>query len=140
MARGPGPPEAAHDGAVPPLVSHISPTFGPRQLSAISNSQVVAWHRSLVMKLPGTAPKAYRLMASVMRAAVHDGCIARSPVEVKGASKEPFQEQKAPTVTEVEALAKLAPGRADPGAPRGAGGAAGSLTVCRRTSKRSSRR
>ena len=91
------------------LVSHIDPTFGPRQLSAISNSQVVAWHRSLVMKLPGTAPKAYRLMASIMRSAVHDGCIVRSPVEVKGASKEPVQEQKVPTVAEVEALADAVP-------------------------------
>ena len=44
-----------------------------------------------------------------MRAAVHDGCIVRSPVEVKGASKEPVQEQAIPTVGEVEALASAVP-------------------------------
>jgi integrase len=91
------------------LASHICPTFGQRQLSAITNSQVVAWQRALAAKLPGTAPKAYRLMASIMRAAVQDGSIVRSPVEVKGAAKEPVQEQAIPTVAEVEALASAVP-------------------------------
>jgi integrase len=91
------------------LGSHITPTVGQLQLSAITNGQVVAWHRALAAKLPGTAPKAYRLMASIMRAAAHDGCIVRSPVEVKGVSKEPVQEQAAPSVAEVEALASTVP-------------------------------
>ena len=46
--------------------SHINATFGQRQLSAITNSQVVAWYRALAARLPGTAPKAYRLMAGIM--------------------------------------------------------------------------
>ncbi|MGH9104783.1 MAG: tyrosine-type recombinase/integrase [Acidimicrobiales bacterium] len=91
------------------LTSHIRPTFGDRQLSAITNSQVVAWHLKLATARPGTAPKAYRLMASIMRAAVHDGFIARSPVEIKGASKEPTREQPVASVAEVEALAEAVP-------------------------------
>jgi hypothetical protein len=54
-------------------------------------AEVAAWYRALAKRLPGTAPKAYRLLAQVMAAA--DGCIARSPVEVKGASKEPRKER-----------------------------------------------
>ncbi|MGH9171155.1 MAG: tyrosine-type recombinase/integrase [Acidimicrobiales bacterium] len=91
------------------LRSHIVPTFGNLELAAIANGQVVAWHRALYKKLPGTAPKAYRLLATVMRAAVRDGRIPRTPVEVKGASKEPINEQQAPTVTEVEELANAVP-------------------------------
>ncbi len=40
-------------------------------------------------KLSATSPKAYRLLATIMRSAVRDGCIVRSPVEVKGVSREP---------------------------------------------------
>ena len=91
------------------LGSHIRPSFGNRQLAAITNSQVVAWHRALAAKLPATARKAYRLMASIMRAAVHDGCLTRTQVEVKGASKEPTHEEPVATVAEVEALAEVVP-------------------------------
>ena len=91
------------------LGSHMRPTFGDRHLSAITNSEVVSWHRGLASKLPGTAPKAYRLMANIMRAAVHDGCITRSPVEVKGASKELVHEQPVASVAEVEVLANAVP-------------------------------
>jgi hypothetical protein len=58
------------------LASHIRPTFDGYQLSAITNSQVGAWHRALASKLPATAPKAYRLLAPIMRAAVRDGCLS----------------------------------------------------------------
>ncbi len=49
-------------------------------------------------------------MATILRAALRDGCIARSPVEVKGASKEPVHEEPLATVAEVEALAAAVPG------------------------------
>jgi integrase len=91
------------------LGSHIRPTFDGYQLSAITGSQVVAWHRALALKLPATAPKAYRLLATIMRSAVRDGCIGRSPVEVKGASKELAHEQPVATVAEVDALAAAVP-------------------------------
>src|SRR5487761_1106418 len=77
--------------------------------SAITSTDVTSWHRALIGKLPGTAPKAYRLLAQLMKSAVTDGCIVRSPVAVKGASKEPIHEQAVPTVAEVEALAEAVP-------------------------------
>ena len=48
-------------------------------------------------------------LATIMRAAVRDGCIARSPVEVKGAPKEPSHEQPVATVAEVGSLAEAVP-------------------------------
>ncbi len=59
----------------------------------------------------GTAPKAYRLLAQLMKVAVNDNYIVRSPVAVKGASKEAAQEQAVPTVAEVEVLSKAVPER-----------------------------
>jgi integrase len=93
------------------LRSHLEPAFGAQQISAITNSEVAAWYRGLAKRLPGTAPKAYRLFAQVMAAAAADSCIARSPVEVKGASKEPRKERPVATVSEVEALAGAVPER-----------------------------
>jgi integrase len=91
------------------LRCHLDPTFGAHPLSAITSTDVISWHRALVRKLPGTAPKAYRLLAQLMKSAVTDGCIVRSPVAVKGASKEPLHEQAVPTVAEVDALADAVP-------------------------------
>ncbi len=50
-------------------------------------------------------------MATIMRAAVRDGRIARSPVEVKGASIGPSPEKPVATVAEVGSLAEAVPAR-----------------------------
>jgi len=61
-------------------------------------------------RLPGTAPKAYRLLAQIMKAAAQDGAIVRSPVAVKGAAKEEHERAVA-TVAEVGALSEAVPER-----------------------------
>ena len=65
------------------LRKHIDPTFGPRSLTAIANSEVVAWYRGLGARVPGTAPKCFRLLRQFMAAAVADGYIVKSPVVIK---------------------------------------------------------
>ena len=70
------------------LRAHIEPTFGDKALSAIVNSEVVAWHRGLTAKVPGTAPKCYRLPRQIIATAVADGYLVKSPAAVKGASRE----------------------------------------------------
>lgn len=50
-------------------------------------------------------PKAYRLLASLLRAAVEEGSLVRTPCIVKGAGKEQAGELNVPSVAEVEALA-----------------------------------
>jgi integrase len=87
------------------LNRHLLPTFGERPLSDIGSTAVTAWHRALVLELPGTAPKAYRLLAQLLGAAVKDERLLRNPCSVKGASSETVIEQAIPTVAEVEALA-----------------------------------
>jgi integrase len=91
------------------LRRHLLPPFGGRPIAGISASDVVSWHHSLLGRLPGTAPKAYRLLAQIMKAAAQDGTIVRSPVTVKGAAKEEEYEQAVATVAEVDALAAAVP-------------------------------
>ena len=57
------------------------------------------------------APKAYRLLAQVMKAATSDGYIVKSPVALKGAAGERVVKRPIPTVAEVDALAEAVPDR-----------------------------
>jgi hypothetical protein len=91
------------------LRDYLSPTFKGRQMSAITMSQVTSWHQELVGCRPKVAPKAYRLLAQVMRAAVADGYIVKSPVAVTGAARERVVKRPIPTVAEVDALADAVP-------------------------------
>ena len=93
------------------LDGHVLPFLGQISLSDIAPADVAAWHRALVSQLPGTAPKAYRLLAQIMGVAVKDDRIHRNPCSVKGASSEASKEQAIPTVAEVEALAEAVPVR-----------------------------
>lgn len=91
------------------LRDYLAPTFEHRRLSAITVSEVAAWQRQLAERRPKIAPKAYRLLAQVMRAAVVDGCLVKSPVAVKGAAREQVVERSVPTVAEVDSLAAAVP-------------------------------
>jgi integrase len=92
------------------LRCHLLPPFKGRPIAGISASDVVSWHRNLLGRLPGTAPKAYRLLAQIMKAAAQDEAIVRSPVAVKGAAKEKHERAVA-TVAEVGALSEAVPER-----------------------------
>lgn len=91
------------------LRDYLSPTFEGRRMSTITTSQVTSWHQELVSRRPKVAPKAYRLLAQVMRAAVADGYIVKSPVAIKGAARERVVKRPIPTVAEVDALAGAVP-------------------------------
>ena len=93
------------------LDCHVLPVFGQTSLSDVAPLDVAAWHRALVSEIPGTAPKAYRLLAQIMGVAVKDDRIHRNPCSIKGASSEISREQAIPKVAEVEALAEAVPVR-----------------------------
>jgi integrase len=93
------------------LRDYLRPTFGERPLSRITVSEVTAWHNELAGRRPQMAPKAYRLLAQLMRAATAAGYIVRSPVAVKGAARERVAKRPIPTVAEVDALATAVPER-----------------------------
>jgi integrase len=64
------------------LRNHITPRFGPVPLVKVQTSDVRAWVAEMVATgrhSPATVRKAGQVLAKVMRAAVDDGLIARSP-------------------------------------------------------------
>ena len=61
--------------------------------------------------VPGRAPKAYRLLRTILNTAVSDGHLARNPCQVKGAAQDRTAERLIPTVAEVQALADAMPDR-----------------------------
>lgn len=92
--------------------NHVLPTFGDRQLGQVTQTQVQAWVRRLSDALaPSTVEVVFRHTASVFRAAVADGLIARSPCDrVKLPRRE--RRQIVPLETEtVLLLADAAPAR-----------------------------
>lgn len=91
------------------LTRHIEPAFGDVELGALSPSRVRSWNAQLASAHPTTAAKAYRLLATVMRAAVADRLLAQNPCQVKGAATERAAERPVATVAEVEALASAMP-------------------------------
>jgi hypothetical protein len=91
------------------LERHIEPTFGAKALSEVSPSAVRAWHAKIAREHPSTAAKAYRLLSSMMKAAVADEIIARNPCQVKGAGVEKAPERPTASIAEVDAQAAAMP-------------------------------
>jgi len=87
------------------LRRHIEPTFGTSALADLSPSAVRSWNARIAGKRPSNAAKAYRLLSSMMRAAVDDEIIGRNPCRVKGAGGENAPERPVATIAEVQALA-----------------------------------
>lgn len=90
------------------LDRHILPYLGKVELSAITPSLVRQWHAGLVRAEtpgPSTVAKAYRLLRAMMRSAVIDERIGRSPCLIAGAGTEHAPERPVATVAEIAALA-----------------------------------
>ena len=75
------------------LTKHILPALGDKSLSAIDPSTVRVWHSRIAKTHSPTAAKAYRLLSSIMRAAVADEVITRNPCQVRGAAVEKAPER-----------------------------------------------
>lgn len=90
------------------LDRHILPELGAVELSKLSPSKVRSWNAQLLGPSgPGasTAAKAYRLLRAMMRTAVVDEVILRSPCQIERAGVERSAERPIATVAEVTALA-----------------------------------
>jgi integrase len=90
---------------------HILPTLGKTTVSHLSPSHIRGWNAQLAARYPSTASKAYRLLSTILRTAVDDGLIMKSPCKVKGAGVERAAERPIATVAEVEALTAAMPDR-----------------------------
>ncbi len=89
------------------LDRHILPDLGDIDLAKLSPSKVRAWNARLRSdEGPGasTAAKAYRLLRAMLRTAVADEMIVRSPCQVERAGVEHAAERPVATVAQVDAL------------------------------------
>lgn len=91
------------------LDAHVFPAFGDARLGKVTPSQVRSWHAWIAADHPSTAAKAYRLLSTIMKTAVTDSLIVRSPCRVVGAGTEPAHERPVATVAEIQALADAMP-------------------------------
>lgn len=66
---------------------HLEPTFGHKKLCDISPAMVKRWWIEMA-NTPGPRRAAYMVLSNIMRAAVSDGEIVRSPCNVPKASKD----------------------------------------------------
>ena len=91
------------------LDRHIFPLLEDEALCDITPSLVRAWNAGLAKEHPATASKAYRLLSTIMKTAVADEVIVRSPCVVKGAASERAAERPVASVAEVQALEMQCP-------------------------------
>jgi integrase len=85
----------------------ILPHFGDHQLSGITPDRVRKWHHGLAKSKPAMAPKAYRLLRTILSTAVDDGVLGENPCRLRGAASERVQERRIPTMAEVELIADV---------------------------------
>lgn len=82
----------------------ILPTFGDVRLDGITPERVRRWHAKLAKERPAMAPKAYRLLRTILTTAVEDSVLSANPCRVRGAASERAEERKIPSLHDVEAL------------------------------------
>ena len=93
------------------LKLHILPPLGQTTIAGLTPSKVRGWNAQLAAAHPSTASKAYRLLSTMMRNAVDDDLIIKSPCKVNGAGTEHAAERPIATIAEIEALAHAVPRR-----------------------------
>jgi integrase len=87
------------------FADHIVPALGDTELGSLTPSAVRSWNASLRRRHPTTAAKAYRLLSTMMKAAVDDDRLVRNPCRVSGAATEVAPERPVASIAEVQALA-----------------------------------
>lgn len=92
------------------LRQHVVPTFGDRPIGGIRTSEVRAWATGLENRLaPSTVEGTVRLMSAILRAAVTDRVISRSPADGVRLRRREGLMLVPLTVADVRALADAAP-------------------------------
>ncbi|QTU47450.1 site-specific integrase [Streptomyces scabiei] len=85
---------------------HILPTFGGKNLDAITPPSVRTW-RAERLKATGatTVAKSYRLLKAILQTAVDDDLLRSNPCRITGAGKEEADERPTATIEQVFDLA-----------------------------------
>ena len=107
-----------------PLGVHILPILGDVRLDRLTPSEVRRWHRERSEgPSPSMAPKAYRLLRTILTTAVDDELIARNPCRIRSAGVDRSTAQQVVSIPQLYAIADCdrAP-LPSPGARRGLAG------------------
>jgi integrase len=87
------------------LDRHVLPTFRDVTLADITLGRIRSWQGRLTQDHPAIAPKAYRLVKTILGSAVEDRRLIANPCQIKGAAAEHAEERPVATIAEVDALA-----------------------------------
>ena len=89
------------------LAGHLLPTFGATRVDQVTVAAVNEWHVAYGRRTPSTRAGAYRLLTSVMKAAIDEGRRESNPCRVPRRRPEPRRahEVEAATDAQVDALA-----------------------------------
>lgn len=96
------------------LRRYVLPPLGTLELSSVQPAIVRRWHQQLTSPAgPGysTAAKSYRLLRTIMRVAVDDELIVRSPCVIRGGGIERTPERPVASIAQVQAAAETMPPR-----------------------------
>lgn len=91
------------------LRNHILPQLGNHRLARLAPSEVRSWYLALRAQHESIADDAYRVLRSIVRTALADGLIAKSPCMVKGAGAVRSTERPVASMSEVSAAVAAAP-------------------------------
>jgi integrase len=94
------------------LDDHLVPTFGNRQLSAITPAHVRDWHATTLVDRPTMRSHAYSLLRTIFTSAVNDELIQANPCRITGAGRAGRVHKIEPaTVNEITAVTAAMPDR-----------------------------
>jgi len=89
------------------LAGHLAPAFGATPIDRITVAQVNDWHHSYGRQNHAARANAYRLLTSVMKAAIDEGLRESNPCRVRGGGTDPRRahDTEAATTEQADALA-----------------------------------
>lgn len=91
---------------------HVLPALGDVQLGRLDPGEIRRWHASLLDgESPGMAPKAYRLLRTILATAVDDELIVRNPCRIRSGGVERSPERRMASLPQLYALASAVPAR-----------------------------
>jgi len=94
------------------LKVHVRPALGMIPLGRLDPGEVRRWHATLLRgSSPKMAPKAYRLLRSILATAVDDEVIVKNPCRIRGAGVERSSEQRVASLPQLYAVADAVPDR-----------------------------
>ncbi|SLM98461.1 Phage integrase, site-specific tyrosine recombinase  len=94
------------------LERDVLPALGGKQLTSITERSVRDWYYALPADRPAKRAQAYRVLRTVLNAAVDAGELTTNPCRIKGAATAKVQKAAQPlTVDELHALAEAMPDR-----------------------------